>query len=583
MPSSLIDAGSILAVDVGSSTTRATLFDVVEGNYRFIAIGQSPSTTLAPFKSVAEGVLRAVENLQEITGRTFLTEQKTVIVPSQDGNGVDSFVSTISAGPAVKTVIVGLLNDFSLQSVNRLARSTYARIVDSIGVNDRRDPETQIDSILKLEPDLVLIAGGTDGGSTSSVQKVIDIVGLACYLLPPEKRPVVLYSGNQAVTGEVKNSLEKWIPSFHVSSNIRPALDVEDLQPASRELADVNIQIRKNQLGGVQDLSSMSAGNLLPTAYAEGRLVRFMSKVYGSKKGILGVDIGASATTIAAGFNGELTLGVYPQFGLGEGVSGLLRYTSLENILRWIPLEIPVNYVRDYIHHKSLYPNSIPVTLDDLAVEQALTRQALYLAAAAINKEIPASVYRSASGLLPQFEPVIASGSAITNAPTLGQGLMLVLDAIQPVGITTIVFDQNHLLPAIGAAAGQNSMLPVQILESGAFQGVASVVAPVSCAKPGTPILRGRLVSKDGNETRFEINQGSLDLLPFPVEESGRLYLQPIQHADIGFGPGRSGEVQINGTLLGLVIDARGRSLQLPAEDGRRREMFKKWIWTLGG
>lgn len=583
MPSSLVDAGSILAVDVGSSTTRATLFDVVEGSYRFIAIGQSPSTTLAPFKSVAEGVLRAVENLQEVTGRSFLTAQKTVIVPSQDGVGVDSFVATISAGPAVKTVIVGLLNDFSLQSANRLARTTYARILDVIGVNDHREPEAQIDSLLKLEPELVLIAGGTDGGSTTSVQKVIDVIGLACSLLPTEKHPTIMFSGNQAISEKVRDSLEKLVPSFHVSPNIRPALDVEDLQPASRALADVFINIRKNQLGGVQDLSSMSADTVLPTAYAEGRLVRFMSRVYRSKKGILGVDIGASATTLAAGFNGELTLGVYPQFGLGEGVSGLLRHTSLEEIMQWIPLEIPVNTVRDYIQHKSLYPNSLPATLDDLAIEQALTRQALTQAAMAINKEIPASVRRSAPGLLPQFEPIIVSGSAIANAPTRGQGLMMVLDGIQSVGFTSIVVDHNQLLPAIGAAAGQNSMLPVQILESGAFQGVASVVAPVASARQGTPILRGRLVSRDGNETRFEINQGTLDLLPFPLEETGRLTLQPLQHADVGFGPGRSGEVQLNGTLLGLVIDARGRPLRLPSEDGRRRELLKKWIWTLGG
>ena len=61
------------------------------------------------------------------------------------------------------------------------------------------------------------------------------------------------------------------------------------------------------------------------------------------------------------------------------------------------------------------------------------------------------------------------------------------------------------------------------------------------------------------------------------------LFLEPIQHTDAGFGPGRSGEVQVIGTLLGVVIDARGRPLQLSKEAGYRREMLKKWIWTLGG
>ena len=583
MPSSLIDADSVMAVDVGSCTTRATLFDVVEGSYRFIAIGQSPTTAAAPFMDVGEGVVRAIENLQETTGRKFLSSDRSLIIPSQDGVGIDTFVATISAGPAIKTVIVGLLNDVSLQSVNRLARSTYARIVERIGVNDRRKPEGQIDSILRLEPDLILIAGGTNDGATKSVQKIIDIIGLACYLMPPESRPSVLYAGNQAMSDEVTESLSTLTPLLHISPNIRPSLDVDDLQPASRELADLNIQIRRSKLGGVEELYSWSGGNLLPTAYAQGRLIRFMSQAYKSNKGILGVDIGASATTIAAGFHGELTLGVYPQFGLGEHLPGLLRYTSLDDILRWLPLEIPANYVQDYLYQKSTYPDSMPATIEDMAIEQAITRQVLRLAIVTANKDIPANVHRPSSGGLPYFELILVGGSAITNASTIGQGLLMVLDGIQPVGTTTIILDQNHLLPGIGAAAEINPTLPVQILESGAFMGLASVVTPVSNARIGTPILSGRLVTKNGTETKFEINQGTLDVLALPSGQTGQLFLEPLHRTDVGFGPGRSGDIQVSGTQVGVVIDARGRPLQLSNENGRRREMLKKWIWTLGG
>ncbi len=583
MPSSLINADSVLAVDVGSCTTRATLFDVVEGSYRFIAVGQSPTSAIAPFKDICEGVVRAIENLQEITGRLFLSSKESLIIPSQDGAGIDSFVATMSAGPAIKTVIVGLLNDVSLQSVNRLASSTYARVVDSIGINDPRKPEEQIDSILRLEPDLILIAGGTNNGASKSVQKNIDVIGLACYLTPAENRPSVLFAGNQAVAKDVTESLSSLTSSVIISPNLRPSQDVEDLQPASRELANAYMQIRRNRLAGVDELYSWSSGNLFPTAYAQGRMIRFMSQAYKSNKGILGVDIGASATAIAAGFQGELTLGVYPQFGLGEHISDLLRYTSLDDILRWLPLDIPANYVREYLYQKSTYPDSIPVTIEDMAIEQAITRQVLRLAIVTANKEIPANFQRPRSGELPYFDPILVGGSAITNAATIGQGLLMILDGIQPVGTTTIILDQNHLLPGIGAAAGINPILPVQILESGAFVGLASLVAPISNVRDGTPILRGRLVTKDGIETKFEINQGSLDVLPLPSGQSGQLFLEPLHRSDVGFGPGRSGNVQVSGTQIGVVIDARGRPLQLSIENGRRREMIKKWIWTLGG
>lgn len=532
---------------------------------------------------MGEGVVRAIENLQETTGRTFLSPDRSLIIPSQDGVGIDSFVATISAGPAIKTVIVGLLNDYSLQSVNRLARTTYTRLVESIGVNDRRKSEEQIDAILRFEPDLVLIAGGTNDGATRSVQKIIDTIGLACYLMPSENRPMILYAGNQAVSKEVTESLSGLTPSLHISPNIRPSLEVDDLSPASRVLADVNMQIRRIRMGGVEELYSWSGGNLLPTAYAEGRLIRYMSQAYHSNKGILGVDIGASATTIAAGFQGALTLGVYPQFGLGEHLSGLLRYTSLDDILRWLPVDVPANYVRDYIYQKATYPESLPTTLEDMAIEQAITRQVLRLAIITANKDIPANVQRPSSGGLPYFEPILVGGSAITNASTTGQGLLMVLDGIQPVGTSTIILDQNHLLPGIGAAAEVNPILPVQILESGAFMGLASIVTPLSNVKSGTPVLRGRLENKNGTETSFEVNQGTLDVLALPSGQTGQLYLEPLHRADVGFGPGRSGDILVNGTQVGVVIDARGRPLQLSKESGRRQEMHKKWIWTLGG
>ena len=260
----------------------------------------------------------------------------------------------------------------------------------------------------------------------------------------------------------------------------------------------------------------------MPTAFAEGRIIRFLSQVYDSSKGILGVDLGASAATVAAAFSGELTLGVYPQLGLGEGLANLLRYTSLEEILKWIPLDIPAEAVQSYLYQKSIYPTSLPATPEDLAIEQALARQTLSVALNSIAKDFPRRVRHASPGLIPYFEPILAGGSVITRAPALGQSLLILLDAIQPVGITTMILDQNNLLPALGAAASRNSILPVQVLESGAFLGLATVVAPYVNAQLGTPVLHGRLVYQNGNESRLDIKLGALEVLPLPVGQSGR-------------------------------------------------------------
>jgi len=584
MPVSLLQDTSLLAVNVGASSTQAVLFDVVEGQYRFIASGKAPSTAEAPYKDITLGVNQAIANLQTVTGRTLLDENNLLITPVQaDGSGVDAIAATLSAGPALRAVVVGLLSDVSMQSAQRLAETAYLQVIDTFGLNDQRKPDEQIDAILRARPDVIILAGGTDGGASRSVQKIIESVGLACYLMPEEKRPTILFAGNQSLTNSVRKSLGNLTPSLHFSPNVRPSLDTEDLAPAARELAQVFSDVRKRTMPGVDDLNSLTGGRTLPTAYAEGRIIRFLSQMNGSSRGILGVDLGTTAAVVAAGFNGKLTLGVYPQFGLGENLPGLLQYTQLEDIMRWLPLDIAPSVVRDYLYQRSLYPGTIPATKEDHAIGHAVSRQVLYLAMQEARRNFPAEARLLRKDLMPLFEPILAGGGALSNAPTPGQSLLLLLDALQPIGITSIILDQNNLLPLLGAAAESNYLLPVQVLESGAFMSLGTIVSVISPASYGTPVIKARLTYEDGSDARVEVKFGGLEILPLNMGQTARLSLQPLNRSDIGNGPGRNAAIQVAGGVMGVVIDARGRPLSLPEDPVRRRELFKKWLWSVGG
>jgi hypothetical protein len=560
------------------------LFDVVEGRYRFIASGQARSTAESPFKDVSLGVNQAIAHLQTVTGKILLDQDNQLITPVQsDGSGVDAFAATLSAGPALRAVVVGLLSDVSMESARRLAETAYLQIIETFGLNDTRKPDEQIDAILRARPDVIILAGGTDGGASRSIQKILETVGLACYLIPDEKRPPVLFAGNQSLTKSVKESLQKLTPSLHFSPNIRPSLDTEDLAPASRELAQIFADIRKQQMPGVAELATWTGGRLLPTAYAEGRIIRFLSQMNGASRGILGVDIGTTAAVIAAGFNGKLTLGVYPQFGLGDNLPGLLQHTRPEDILRWLHLDIAPGVVRDYLYQRSIYPSTIPATKEDHAIAHAISRHVLHLAVQRAKRNFPPEARFLKRGLLPLFEPILAGGGALSDAPTPGQSLLLLLDALQPVGITSIILDQNNLLPLLGAAAESNHLLPVQVLESGAFMSLGTIVSVISSATYGTPVLRARLTYEDGSDANAEVKFGGLEILPLGMGQTARLTLQPMQRSDIGNGPGRNAALQVAGGVMGVVIDARGRPLALPEDPVRRRELFKKWLFSVGG
>jgi hypothetical protein len=159
------------------------------------------------------------------------------------------------------------------------------------------------------------------------------------------------------------------------------------------------------------------------------------------------------------------------------------------------------------------------------------------------------------------------------------------LDSIQPVGVSTVILDQNNLLPLLGAAASRNNILPVQVMESGAFLSIGTVIAPVVNTSYGTPILRAVLKYENGIEARVDLKYGSIETLPLASGEVGKLSVQLFKGADIGFGPGRMPKqsIFVTGGALGLVLDGRGRPLNLPTDAVRRRELIKKWSWTLGG
>ena len=94
---------------------------------------------------------------------------------------------------------VGLLEDVSLESARRLAATTYAEVVETLSLNDRRKQDARLDLILRTRPDLVIAAGGTENGADQSIKRLLETVGLACNLLPQEMRPQVLYAGNKSV------------------------------------------------------------------------------------------------------------------------------------------------------------------------------------------------------------------------------------------------------------------------------------------------------------------------------------------------------------------------------------------------
>jgi hypothetical protein len=565
---------SILAVDIGSVNTRAVLFDVAGITYRMLAAGSSPSTHLAPIKDAQEGVAAAVHQLEEITGRNLLDAERRLITPSSFvGSGVDRLVLTSSAGSDVRIVAIGLLEELSLASVEKLAGGVYSRIVERYTLNDDRKPEDQLNAFIQSEPDMVIMAGGTNRGAGRAVLRMVEQLRLELQACQPEKRPSVIFAGNEALADRVKETLEKF-STVQIAPNIRPFASNEDIVPAEEIVSQAASKIRSQNLIGFTELEKISGTPIIPTASAEARMVRFQSLKTEPSRTVLGVNVGSAASHLSASSNGKMDNSIFRGLGVGQAAAETLNRVGLDAILRWLPVDISGSNVRDYLWQKSLFPAGIPMDVETLAIEQAVAR--------AILSEMKRVCRNSQFHVMSEFEPILASGAVISQAPTPQQTLLILLDGIQPGGIATILSDRFGVLASLGASAMINPEMVIQVLESGVITNLGSVISPIFKAKDGEVVLKIRLTEENASEQEYEFCQGEIARLPLGMGKTAKIQLKPQKNMEAfpGFNRFSSGFKVIGGEL-GVIVDTRGRPVRIPSDPVLRCERNTKWINSL--
>lgn len=592
---------SILAIDVGAVLTKAILVARIEGTYRFIGQGEAPSTVEPPWLDVIAGVDHALEHLAAVTRRSFLDEHGHLITPERpDGKGVDVCVITVSAAEPLKLVLVGLSPDVSVSSLQHAATSTYTQVADAIAaIVTRRGAESvdgqpiqrlteedRVRRIYRARPDVVCIVGGTDGGAEAPVMELVDSVALAASLLGEEHRPHVLFAGNAGLRAQVTQLIGAEA-ELQVADNVRPNVDVESIGSTQAELEAFYLALKAAALPGFDQLRAWTRLPVLPTSRAMAHVVQYLS-LEETRKGVLAVDVGGASTTVAAARTGQVQLHVRSDLGTSLSARNVLRLCGLDAITRWLPFETTAGEIEAVVTEKELHPTSVSQESHELLIEQALVREAMRLALADCINRAQSNWLAELSGpypaLLPYLEPIIGSGSALGRAPRPGQAALMMLDALEPIGVTTLVLDTCGLLSALGACALAQPLSTVQALGAGALVTLGTVVTPVGRARMGETILSLRMKYQNGGDLEVEVAAGSLEVLPLPPGQKVTLELKPRRNIDVGSGPGRGGKREVKGGLVGLVIDARGRPLvaSLPADAEKRRERVQQWLWDMG-
>lgn len=578
---------SIIAADIGSTLTHACLIDLVEGAYRLIACAESPSTLSEAENDVNIGLRRAVRRLEQIAQRQLLDQDGEFIIPEQDsGAGVDALVATASAAPPLECVIIGLTDDLSIESA-RYACSTgnvSVREAIALGTRPRRWDERVWASLHDHPPDLILLVGGLDTGPVSPLENAARVLNTIYSDIDPERRPVVIFAGNQEARRPVSAILSSSF-DLRVVDNVRPSVHIESLGELQRELAQVYERIKLATLPGYRRLRLVCGAPILSTTTALANTLRFIARRDDLGQGVLGVDVGGNSTYIGSA-RGELYQWVISA-GLGTsfGLNHVLELSGTENILRWLPVSMSEAEVNSRLENAYLRPYSVPQTTEELLLTHAAVRQALLFTMRRMRRQ-----YWYRPGIRPEeettppFDLLAVRGGLLANTPQDGLIALTVLDSLQPVGLARLVVDWASIWPQLGALALMMPIAAAQVLAHDGFRELGVLIAPIGEARDGERALHLTISPDDGSPVEAEVPAGTVKRFPLAPNQHATIEVRPSRAFDIGIGRrGSGGKARVRGGSLGIVVDTRGRPLSLPQDAERRRAKLQEWLRNLVG
>ena len=592
---------SIIATDCGSTTTKAILIEKRGDEYRLIIRGEAPTTVEAPVEDVTAGVINAITEVEELAGRRLLDDGQ-IIKPQQNDTGVDLYISTSSAGGGLQMMVAGVVRTLTAESAERAALGAGAIVMDVIASNDKRLPHEKIERIRALRPDMILLSGGVDGGTTSHVIELAEIIAAANptarlgigYELP------VIYAGNKDASNLIAEELEGKM-SLEIVDNLRPVLEHENLMPTRLKIQDQFLEHVMAHAPGYGKLIDWTDAPIMPTPGAVGAIMQAVADQ--QKIQVVGVDIGGATTDVFSVFKnraGGATFNrtVSANLGMSYSISNVLAEAGLERILRWVPFEIDQGDLRNRIRNKTIRPTTIPQTLQELIVEQAIAREALRLAfeqhkqlavelrGTQQQRTISEAFAQSEGGgtLVNMFglDMIVGSGGVLSHAPRRQQAMLMMIDAFQPEGITRLAVDSIFMMPQLGVLAQVNQEAATQVFERDCLVHLGTCIAPVGAAKPGETCL-SISVGQSEKETIIEdVPFGQLRLYPLGVGQNAKVSLQPDRRFDVGANRGHPVETEVTGGVVGLVVDTRGRPFEVSPAPKLRVADLKKWTEALG-
>jgi len=261
---------AVLLIDFGSTYTKVTIVDLdseeIVGTAR---AGTSIET------NIMDGMKLALAQIPE---------------PAGGWNFVRKLACSSAAG-GLKMIASGLVKELTAEAAKRAALGAGARVLQVFSYE--LTPQ-DLEKIVASKPDILLLAGGTDGGNKEVLLKNAEML---CSL--PVSLPVVI-AGNKVASAQAREILKKRHDPVVVADNVMPELGVLSVESARMAIRDVFLShIIKAK--GLDKAEEFLERIMMPTPAAVLSAAELLSQGHGSERGmgeLMIVDVGGATTDV---------------------------------------------------------------------------------------------------------------------------------------------------------------------------------------------------------------------------------------------------------------------------------------------
>ncbi len=502
----------LLVSDVGSTTTKLLLLEVDGGEFKALGAIAVGTTVEKPSEDVCIGFFEGVKLLSEQSGINLLDEKGSLSVP---------FYTTSSAGGGLQILIIALASSDSGSMAKAVAYSAGGVVLDSFAIDDGMPRVEKIRRMRDLSPDLVVMAGGYDGGAISSV---VNMAQLVAYSHPQTKfgegKLPLVFCGNPQVRPYITGMLGELF-SLSFTENVRPDGLTFNLKPAINEVHRLFMDHVMQMAPGYSKLAALTQIPIIPTPAGVDRILeKFSSKIKGN---VVLADMGGATTDIFSNIRGNFQRTVAANTGMSYSLSNIVREAGAEKVFAHIP-SIDQGLARNWILGKTLFPTTIPADETAEAVECAAAAEGMrlswehHLAISYFRSRVGFTVrmrrlgkckfdeaFKTAQGdqfRISDVSVIIGAGGVMAHA-TPRRAAWILASGFRPKGLTELMVDRHFQSPHMGVLADIYPAESLKYYRELCLKTICRVYSPLVKVRSLKVISGGKAVKVDSGKCLY--------------------------------------------------------------------------------